>query len=137
MRALPDHPVNNHTPSSSAPTPALSTSSSSSAATAASRYWEEEKLEAELAKVHGLIAAEMAAGWSVCPIGDAQRHISAELAAVMPESLTEEAAATVMLTWSSLPLLARRPHPPLAAPRPAENRRGLAAWMVWLASLTS
>jgi hypothetical protein len=119
----------------------MSSSSSSStavaAAAAASRYWEEEKLEAELAKVHGLIAVEMAAGWSVCPIGDARRHISAELAAVVPESLTEEAAATLMLPWSNVLLLARRPHPPLAASRPTENKRGLVAWMVWLASLTS
>nr|BAD69114.1 hypothetical protein [Oryza sativa Japonica Group]BAD69342.1 hypothetical protein [Oryza sativa Japonica Group] len=73
--------------------PISSSSSSSSTAAAASRYWEEEKLETELAKVHGLIAVEMATGWSMCPIGDARRHISAELAAVVPESLTEEAAA--------------------------------------------
>uniref|UniRef100_A0A0E0JAF2 DUF4378 domain-containing protein n=1 Tax=Oryza nivara TaxID=4536 RepID=A0A0E0JAF2_ORYNI len=93
--ALPDHPVNNHTASSP------STSSSSSAA-AASRYWEEEeKLEAEIAKVHGLIAAEMAAGWSVCPVGDARRRVGAELAAAVLESLTEEAAAALMLTWSN------------------------------------
>lgn len=51
--------------------------------------------------MHGLIAAEMAAGWSVCPVGDARRRVGAELAAAVLESLTEEAAAALMLTWSN------------------------------------
>lgn len=33
--------------------------------------------------MHSLIAAEMAVGWSVWPVGDARQHVGAELAAVL------------------------------------------------------
>ncbi len=84
--------------------------------------------------MHGLIAAEMAAGWSVCHVGNARRHVGGELAAALLESLMEEVTAALMMTWSNELLLAHRPHPPLVAPHPAEKRRGLATWMVWLAT---
>ncbi|KAL5206564.1 hypothetical protein ABZP36_034773 [Zizania latifolia] len=94
--ALPDHPTE-HSSSTTATTenaPAPRTGRTTSSAAAS--LWE-ETLEAELAKVHDLIVTEVAAGWSVCPVGDARRHVGAELAAAVLDALTEEVTAELLL----------------------------------------
>ncbi|KAL5225505.1 hypothetical protein ABZP36_012144 [Zizania latifolia] len=102
--ALPDHPhpvkhsssTTATTANAPAPAPAPSTSTSHTTSSAAASRWE-ETLEAELARVHDIVASEMtAAGWSVCPIDDARRHVGAELAAAVLEALTEEVAAELL-----------------------------------------
>ncbi|XP_040385586.1 nucleolin-like isoform X1 [Oryza brachyantha] len=111
--ALPDHPTSHSSSTSTSstppnsPAPAPSTRTSPTASSAAASHWE-ETLEAELARVHGLIATEMAAGgWSVLSFSDARRHVGAEVAAAVLEALTEEAAAELlaatMLTWNGRP----------------------------------
>ncbi|KAF0889970.1 hypothetical protein E2562_034426 [Oryza meyeriana var. granulata] len=101
--ALPDHPAN-HSSNSTTPNslaPAASTRTGRTTTSAAASKWE-ETLEAELSKVHDLIATEMAAGWSVCPVGDARRHVGAEVAAAVLEALTEEAAAELVLMLTGM-----------------------------------
>ncbi|KAG8093267.1 hypothetical protein GUJ93_ZPchr0012g19078 [Zizania palustris] len=102
--ALPDHPhpvkhsssTTATTANAPAPAPSTSASRTTISATAAASRWE-ETLEAELARVHDIVASEMtAACWSVYPIGDARRHVGAELAAAVLEALTEEVATELL-----------------------------------------
>ncbi|KAG8048685.1 hypothetical protein GUJ93_ZPchr0009g589 [Zizania palustris] len=97
--ALPDHSAerSSSTTATTENAPSPSTRTVRTTSSAAASLWE-ETLEAELAKVYDLIVTEMAAGWRVCPVGDARRHVGAELAAAVLDALTEEVAAELLLT---------------------------------------